>query len=502
MVNTSEKIKNRWIITITVMLVTVIETLDMTIVNVSLPTIAGSLGANYDQMPWVITTYTITAAIIMPLTGFLVSIIGQKRLLLLNITGFLINSCLCGLSQNIIQLVIFRGLQGLFGASLVPLSQSIINQNFSADEKPKAMSIWGIGVMVGPVLGPSLGGYITDVLNWKYIFFINIPICLVALVLTRKFIEDTPRNKTAIDWLGIFFIVTGIGSLQIFLDRGNIDNWFDSNFILTIFVISIVSILFFVIHRITKPDKLVNISLFKNRQFFFCTLMVFVFSSGFFGVVVILPTMLENVANYSSITTGIFMASRGIAAIIGMLLVPKLIEKIDLPKIIIIGIILSSFSTYLMAQYNSMLSFEIMVIPTLILGVGSSFIFSPLIILSLGSLHPSQIAEGAGLFSFFRSLGLSMGMSISSTLMSRETSVNWQYFSQNNNLNQMILYGKNSIGNLHLDKKIILPYLNTLLKRESLMLAFTNVNYFITICFILMLPLMFIFLKKKNGKIV
>ena len=148
----------------------------------------------------------------------------------------------------------------MFGASLVPLSQSIINQNFSADEKPKAMSIWGIGVMVGPVLGPSLGGYITDVLNWKYIFFINIPICLVALVLTRKFIEDTPRNKTAIDWLGIFFIVTGIGSLQIFLDRGNIDNWFDSNFILTIFVISIVSILFFVIHKAERGAAELSLS--------------------------------------------------------------------------------------------------------------------------------------------------------------------------------------------------------------------------------------------------
>lgn len=208
----------RRIITLTVMLVTIIEVLDMTIIIVAIPSMMGNLGANSDQITWILTSYITASAIAMPLTGILVSRVGRKRLLLLNIAGFLVTSALCGISQNLLQIVFFRALQGLFGAGLVPLSQFILRDAYPVEEHGKAMAIWGIGIMAAPVLGPTLGGYITEALNWRWVFYLNIPICLPAFFLASHFIKESPTEKNAIDWLGLILLSLAVGTLQLFLD--------------------------------------------------------------------------------------------------------------------------------------------------------------------------------------------------------------------------------------------------------------------------------------------
>jgi MFS transporter, DHA2 family, multidrug resistance protein len=215
----------RWLVTLTVILVAIVEVLDITIVNVSLPNMMGTLGANSEQITWVLTSYIVSAAIFMPLTGFFIQRFGQKRLLLINIAGFLAASILCGISSSLTEMVLFRTCQGIFGASLVPLSQLILRDAFPLEEQGKAMAIWGVGIMVAPVLGPTLGGYITEVLNWRWVFFINIPVCILSFLLAWYLLIETPTRRQKIDWIGALLMAGGIASLQIFLDRGNQEGW-------------------------------------------------------------------------------------------------------------------------------------------------------------------------------------------------------------------------------------------------------------------------------------
>jgi DHA2 family multidrug resistance protein len=226
-----------WCIIAAIMLTTIMEILDTTIVNVSLPHMMGSLSADRDQISWVVTSYIVAAGVLMPLTGFLVGLFGSKRLLLMNIVGFMLASILCGLSTNLSEMVVFRMLQGLFGASLVPLAQYILRDTFVAKDQPKAMAIWGIGVMAAPIMGPTLGGYITDTLSWRWIFYVNIPVCVLNFFLVLSFLKNSATRKDIIDWRGMFFMVVSIASLQLFLDRGEVDDWFSSDTICWLFVI-------------------------------------------------------------------------------------------------------------------------------------------------------------------------------------------------------------------------------------------------------------------------
>lgn len=253
--NASEKNPYGWYIIAAVMLSTVMEILDTTIVTVSLPHMMGSLGADRDQISWVLTSYIVAAGMLMPLTGFLVNRLGSKRLLLINIVGFLFSSALCGLSVNLTQMVVFRLFQGFFGASLVPLSQFILRDTFSAEEQPKVMAIWGIGVMAAPIMGPTLGGYITDALNWRWIFYINVPVCIINFFLVMTFIKESPIKKQTIDWIGMILLLVFVGSLQLFLDRGEVDGWFSSPVIRGFFITFIVTFILFIFHSIKKTQQ-------------------------------------------------------------------------------------------------------------------------------------------------------------------------------------------------------------------------------------------------------
>lgn len=422
----TEKNPYGWYIIAAVMLSTVMEILDTTIVTVSLPHMMGSLGADRDQISWVLTSYIVAAGMLMPLTGFLVQRIGSKRLLLINIVGFLFSSALCGLSINLTQMVLFRLFQGFFGASLVPLSQFILRDTFPPNEQPKVMAIWGIGVMAAPIMGPTLGGYITDALNWRWIFYINVPVCIINFFLVLTFIKDSPIQKKAIDWMGMALILISVGSLQLFLDRGEVEGWFSSLWIRGLCVLFSVSFILFIYHGIKNKNSIINLRLFQDRNFAFGTLSVTFFSIAFLSTIMILPQMLQTLFGYTSDLTGLTMAPRGIASAIMMAISSQLLARQMDPRILIIsGLTLCLYTLWLMSDLTLDMEKQYITIIGFIQGLGIGAFFMPLSTIIYSTLPKHSYAEASGLFSFGRSIGNSIGISLLTTYLSRDTQRNW-----------------------------------------------------------------------------
>jgi len=490
---------NKTFITITVMLATIIEILDMTIVNVALPPMMGELGANSDQITWVLTSYIVSSAIVIPLTGFLVTRFGRKKLLLTNIIGFLIASMLCGLSTTLAQIVFFRTCQGVFGAALVPLSQYILSDIFEKKDQGKAMAIWGIGIMVAPVLGPTLGGYITEAMNWRWVFYINLPVCLLTFFLALQFIKETPTKPQKIDWTGLALMAIGIGCLQIFLDRGNTNDWFNSKLIIILCVIWIFALTIFVIRGLTYKDNIINLRLFKNRNFMAATVMLTIFGIAMFGIISVVPIMLEHLMGYTAELAGLFMAPRAVAAAIGMLVTSKLMKHYDHRLIILLGIVLTAYGTYGMCYYNLYSSFSSMLLPTIIQGFGSGLFFVPLSTAALSTLSPKDAAEGAGLFNFGRSLGGSIGISLISTLITRESQINWNRLtSYIHAASYRFEHWKNAIHHVITTSPFVIQQAVTEVEKQSMMIAFVDAYWIVALGLIIMLPLILVMKKEKE----
>ncbi len=424
--NTNDNITNRWFVIAAVMLSTVMEILDTTIVNVSLPHMMGSLGADRDQISWVLTSYIVAAGVLMPLTGFLVNRIGCRRLLLINIAGFMFASALCGVSDNLLQIVLFRLLQGMFGASLVPLSQFILRDTFPAEDQAKVMAIWGIGVMAAPIMGPTLGGYITDALNWRWVFYINVPICLLDFFLVLSFVRETVTKKDTIDWTGMILMIVSIGMLQLFLDRGEISDWFASSGIRWMFLIFVVSFLWFLIHSFRTPNSIINLRLFRDRSFAVGTLIMSFFAAAVLGSLALFPQMLESLYGYTSNLTGMVMAPRGIASGVMMVICSRLMMRGADPRMLIfIGLAIGTYSTWELGCLSLDASMYDLIMLGLIQGIGVGCFFMPLTSIVYSTLPRQAIAEASGLFNFGRNIGNAMGISLLTTYLDRSTQANW-----------------------------------------------------------------------------
>lgn len=489
----------RWLVTLTVILVAVVEVLDMTIVNVSLPNMMGALGANTEQITWVLTSYVVSAAICMPLTGFLVNAIGQKKLLLINIIGFLISSALCGLSVSLPEMVFFRVLQGIFGASLVPLSQTILREAFPQKEQGKAMAIWGIGIMAAPVLGPTLGGYITEISNWRWVFYINIPVCGIAFLLAWQLIKENSTARRDVDWTGLILMAVGIGCLQIFLDRGNQEDWFSSNAISLLFVIWTVTLAVFIWRGLRIQHNIVDLKLFFNRNFSSGCLLVALYSIGVFGIISIQPIMLENYLHYSTLATGLIMAPRGFCSAISMGMVAALIKKYDPRYIIVCGLIISGIGSVLMSGHAANTDYFFPMWTSAIQGFGMGLFFVPISIIAFTTLDKSANAEAAGLFSFSRNLGISIGISILSTLLSRESQTNWNQLGGhiqafNPNLTYWLQHQR-----WQLHQPLTLNTLANELFKQAGIIAFNDIFFLTGILFFVLLPLVFIIKKPDTN---
>lgn len=492
--------RSKLLITISVMLATILEVLDSTIVNVALPHMQGQLGANTDQISWVLTSYLVSSAIFMPLTGYFTDILGRRKYLLLCIGGFVTASALCGISQNVAQIVLFRLLQGAFGAGLIPLSQAIMMDAFEPQERGKAMAIWGVGVMVGPVMGPTLGGWLTDIASWRWTFYINVPVGALSLYLASRHAIDTERKQRDMDWLGMALMTTGIGGLQYVLDRGNQQDWLSARDIQIATALATVGLLGFIAHCLTtRRHSLFDIRIFRDRNFAMSSIVMALIGLGLFGAIVMQPILQETLLGYPIVTTGVLMAPRGIASAISMMIVGSLVARVDPRKLVALGMVLSAIGSYAMTRYSLEVDAFWLVWPTVVQGLGMGLIFVPLSSVAFATLAPAQAAEAAGLFSLVRTVGSAIGISIVTTLMMHQTQVAWNQLGGHINLYNPSL--SQYLQSLHLapSSPMAAQLLGAQLARHAMMLAIADCFYFITASFVLMLPMVLLLRRREGG---
>ncbi|HEY8942177.1 MAG TPA: DHA2 family efflux MFS transporter permease subunit [Cellvibrio sp.] len=403
----------RGLITASVMLATIIQALDTTIANVALPHMQGSMSATQDQISWVLTSYIVAAAIFLPLTGFLSDRFGRKRLMLWSIAGFTITSMLCGAAQNLPQVVIFRLLQGIFGAALVPLSQSILLDTYPKEKHSQAMAVWGMGVVLGPILGPTLGGLLTEHYSWRWVFYINVPLGALAFLGVMAAVKETSINaKRHFDLLGFAFLSLGIGALQMMLDRGESQNWFNSPEIIIECILMGMGFYWFISHIFTYKQPFIEPAIFKDRNFSIGLVFMFVVGIILLATMALLPPFLQNLLGYPVVDVGLVMAPRGMGVMFSMMIVGKIAGKVDPRFQVGFGLILTIISLWEMTLFNTSITSWDIVRTSVVQGVGLGFIFVPLSAIAFASLEARFRNEGTALFSLTRNIGSSIGISV------------------------------------------------------------------------------------------
>ncbi len=416
---------NRAAITVCVILATLMQALDTTIANVALPYMQGSVSATQDQIDWVLTSYIVAAAIMTPPTGFLAGRFGLKRLFLVSVAGFTVASMLCGMAQSLMQIVLFRVLQGTFGAALVPLSQSVLLSIYPKERQGSAMAVWGIAVMAGPVLGPVLGGWLTEAYSWRYVFYINLPIGILAFLGMRAFLTETTRNaKEKLDWLGFGTLSLAIGALQVLLDRGEQLDWFGSGEIVIEAIVAAAAFYLFLAHTFTADEPFVKPGLFRDRNFTAGMLLIAVVGLTYYASLALQPPYLQDLMNYPVVTAGLVLGPRGIGTMGAMLIVGRLVGRVDTRLLLALGLGLTAWSFYAMTGWTPDVSQSTIVGVGVVQGIGLGFLFVPLSAVSLSTLTPAQRTEGAGLYNLSRNIGSSVGISVVNALLTRNTQVN------------------------------------------------------------------------------
>jgi len=417
---------SRLFLTLAVMAATVVQVLDTTIVNVALPHMAGELSASTDQISWVLTSYIVAASIVMPMTGYLTDRLGRRRYLLISIAGFVTASALCGIATSLPEIVLFRLLQGVFGASLVPLSQAIMVDSYPMHERGKALAIWGMGVMVAPILGPTIGGWLTETLNWRWNFYINVPIGVLSFLLAARHVPDTPVKARVMDWWGLAFLAMFIGGLQYVLDRGQQEDWFSSASIRWSAVALVAGLACFVAHSVmSKRDALFNLSMFADRNFAAASFVGGAMGLSLFGGMLLQPVLFESVLQYPTFDTGLAMMPRGIGSLISMLIVGRLVGKIGAKPLIYFGIATGLLGAWMMTHVGFDSTASALIVPLLLQGIGVGFVFVPLSAIAFATLPKALSAEAAGVYSLIRSIGSSIGISIVSVALSRGAQASW-----------------------------------------------------------------------------
>lgn len=414
---------NKWLVALTVMLPTLIEIVDISIVNVSLGHIRGNLSAGIDESTWVITSYLVANAIIIPISGWLSRAIGRKRYLISSITLFTFSSFMCGSSQSMGNLIFFRIIQGLGGGGLQPLSQAILLETFPPQQHGMAMAIFGIGIMFGPIVGPLLGGWITDNWSWPWIFYINLPIGALSILMVLFFIVDPPymkRLKMKIDYMGILFLVVGIGCLQVILDLGQRHDWLASDLISWLAVISVSSLVIFVIVELFFAEHpVVNLRLFKNLSFGTGNIVMFFTFFNLFGSIVLLPIYLQSLMGYTATLAGLVLGPGGFASMFAMPIAGRLVTRVNPKGILAFGIATCAYSTYLMSGFNLHADFYSIAWPRVVLGIGMGFTVIPLMTLSFSSIKKEEMGNATAIFNLLRNLGGSFGVAFVTTMIAR-----------------------------------------------------------------------------------
>jgi DHA2 family multidrug resistance protein len=404
---------------LSVMLPTVMHALDTTITIVALPQMQGEMAARQDQIAWVLTSYLVATAVMTPPTGFLASRFGRKRLFLLSVAGFTVASMACGASESLAQLVLFRLLQGGFGAALVPLSQAVLLENHPPHRHGFAMTVWGIGVMIGPILGPTLGGYLTELYSWRLVFYINVPFGLLSFLGILASVSESRLAPRRFDLFGFLLITFAIGALQLMLDRGELLDWFASREIAADATVAAVCAIMYLAHAATAQRPFLDPALFRDRNYLVSLLLMFVLGVVLLATLALLPPLLQDLAGFPVSLTGLVLAPRGVAVVAAMMLAQRLGRRLDPRLLIGTGLALAALSLHEMSLFSLDLSPRDIVRTGIIQGLGLGFLFVPIAKIAFATLSPPLRTDGAAIFNLVRGLGSSIGISLVVSFLAR-----------------------------------------------------------------------------------
>jgi DHA2 family multidrug resistance protein len=504
---------NPWVVACSVMLATFMEILDTTVVNVAIPHISGNLGATFEEGTWVVTSYLVSNAIILPISGWLARYMGRKRLLLSCVAGFTLTSLLCGLANSLPGLIFFRVLQGLTGGGLQPLAQAILLETFPRHRHGQAMAAFGIGVLLAPILGPTLGGWITDNYTWRWIFYLNLPVGAFSLMMMGRFVHDPPyiRNAKAgrIDLWGIGFLALGIGSLQVILDTGQRKDWLGSNYIRFFLVLCVTGLVALVIRELRAREPVVDLRALANRSFRTGVFLIGMLGYILYASLVLLPIYLQNLLGYPAYNSGLALSPRGIGALIFTPIAGQLTSKTDPRRLLAFGLVLGSLTMFQLSGLNLNAGYWDILWPQVLQGVAMSFLFIPLMAMTMAEIRPEKMGNATSIFNLMRNIGGSVGIAAMTTFLARRTQ-----------MHQSRLVEKITAGNQHMLEMLqglqgffraygadnytanrkALGALYGLVQSHAAMLAFVEAFWVMGVVFLLMLPFILLLRYRRHEK--
>ena len=483
------------------MLATFMQGVDTTITNVALPHMQGSLSASQDQIAWVVTSYIVAAAIMTPLTGWLAGRFGIKYVFLISVIGFTVASALCGAATSLMQLVLFRVLQGIFGAALVPLSQAVLFQINPPERHAQAMAVWGMGVILGPIIGPALGGWLTEYANWRWVFYINLPVGVLAAVGILVFIHETRHGRREpFDFFGFAMLSLAIGAVQLMLDRGESKDWFGSTEIWVLATIAALGLYLFIVHTATANERsFLNRDLLKDRNCIIGTLLMFLIGIPLYGTMTLLPLMLQNLMEYPVVTTGLVTAPRGIGTMIGMFLVARLAGRIDIRLLIVAGLLLNSISLWQMTGFSLHMGMEPVIVSGVLQGFGLGLVFTPLSTVTFSTLPRHILTQGTAIFSLMRNVGGSVGISIVVALLAQNTQTVHSRLVEHLRPDNPLAQAPHLVAPYSLDAPAGIAALNAEVTRQAQMVAYIDDFQMMMVIVLLAMPLLLLLRTPKRS---
>ncbi|MBX3579572.1 MAG: DHA2 family efflux MFS transporter permease subunit [Rhizobiaceae bacterium] len=423
-VSPAGEVPHRGLISLSLMLATIMQVLDTTIANVALPSMTGDLGASQDTITWVLTSYIVAAAIMTPLTGWLSDRFGRRELFLVSVVGFTVSSMLCGMAWSLESMVAFRVMQGIFGASIAPLSQTFLIDITPLENRGSAMALWGAGIMVGPIIGPTLGGWLTETLDWRWVFFINLPVGIIAFIGCAANLPRIAQRLRGFDFFGFAMLSLGVGALQLMLDRGESVDWFSSTEIWLELGLAITGIWIFGVHLLTGREPFIDPRIFRDRNFVTGLVFMFVLGIILLSGLALMPPMLARLFNHPVITTGLVMAPRGVGTMISMILVGRLMKLVDPRLLVVGGLLLTAWSLHMMTGFSPQMDDWPIITSGIVQGLGFGLVFVPLSTLSFATLAPHFRTDGASLSNLIRNIGSSIGISVVTVMLTRNAQIN------------------------------------------------------------------------------
>jgi MFS transporter, DHA2 family, multidrug resistance protein len=505
---------NKWLVTASVMIPTLIEILDTSVANVALNHIQGSLSAGQEEVTWVLTSYLVANAVVIPMSGWIARFMGRKRYLLASLAAFTASSMLCGGATSLWQIVLFRIVQGIAGGGLQPMSLAILMETYPPRQRGLAMGIFGMGIVVGPILGPLLGGYFTDNFSWRWIFYINLPIGILALFMIYTFIFDPPYQQLRekgekVDYIGLALLCVGLGSLQIVLDKGQLEDWFNSDFIVFLSVVAVVSMVLFVFWELRQENPVLDLRIFKDTTFATGNAVLFVGFFSFFGSIVLLPIYLQTLLGYTAYDAGLVLGPAGAISIVILPLVGKATERIDSRFLLGTGLLISAYALYYMSGFNLQIDFETAVMSRVIQGMGMPFFFVSLSFVTMAYVPKERMNNASAIFNLLRNMGGSFGVAFVTTVLARRTQFHQHRLADhltpydprlNIPFNELKDYLATKLGTFADQTQIAGQVIYRGLQREAASLAFNDVFFIQTLLFLGLLGLLWIIRKPPMGR--